>query len=134
MRAGPACLACLARLPACLPVRLPGLPALLPACLPACPPCCLAGSRTDRPPTAQVNSLSAATEAACVILSIDETVRNPRSKQPGEADRNGVGLGPRGGPVSAGMGGAGMAGMVGAGRGRGGMPRGVKAFKGRGGA
>ena len=84
--------------------------------------------------TPQINSLSAATEAACVILSIDETVRNPRSKQPGEADANGVGLG-RGGPVSAGMGGAGMAGMVGAaGRGRGGMPRGVKAFKGRGGA
>lgn len=26
----------------------------------------------------QINSLSAATEAACVILSIDETVRNPR--------------------------------------------------------
>jgi hypothetical protein len=26
----------------------------------------------------QINSFAAATEAACVILSIDETVRNPR--------------------------------------------------------
>jgi T-complex protein 1 subunit eta len=29
------------------------------------------------------NSLAAATEAACVILSIDETVINPRSQDPG---------------------------------------------------
>ncbi|KAM3567524.1 hypothetical protein VYU27_010333, partial [Nannochloropsis oceanica] len=89
------------------------------------------------PTVNKVNALSAATEAACVILAIDETVRNPRSQQPGEADRNGVGLGRGGGPVSAGMGGGGMAGMVGGGRGGGrggGMPRGVKAFKGRGGA
>ena len=65
------------------------------------------------PRAQQINSLFAAKEAACVILSI-----NPRSKQPGEAHRNSVGLGPRGGPVSAGRGGAGMAGMVEAGRGR----------------
>jgi len=32
----------------------------------------------------KVNSLAAAAEAACVILSIDETVVNPRSSQPGD--------------------------------------------------
>mmetsp|Transcript_16176 Transcript_16176/g.29891 ORF Transcript_16176/g.29891 Transcript_16176/m.29891 type:complete len:566 (+) Transcript_16176:40-1737(+) len=31
----------------------------------------------------KINSYTAATEAACVILSIDETVRNPQSEQPG---------------------------------------------------
>jgi len=77
------------------------------------------------------NALEAATEAACLILSIDETVRNPRSEKPGAPDSSGVGLA----PVSQAMGGRGMAGMV-TGRGRGGrgMPRGVKAFRGRGGA
>jgi len=58
---------------------------------------------------------------------------NNRSAQPGEADANGVGLG-RGGPISAGMGGAGMAGMMGGGRGRGRPMKGVRAMKGRGGA
>jgi len=29
----------------------------------------------------KVNSLSAATEAACTILSIDETVTNPKSEE-----------------------------------------------------
>lgn len=68
------------------------------------------------------------------VVSCDCRVgSSARSAQPGEADRNGVGLG-RGGPMSAGMGGMGMAGMMGGGRGRGGMPKGVKAFKGRGGA
>jgi hypothetical protein len=33
----------------------------------------------------KINSYTAATEAACVILSIDETVRNPQSEQPGAA-------------------------------------------------
>jgi T-complex protein 1 subunit eta len=33
----------------------------------------------------KINSYSAATEAACVILSIDETVRNAQSEQPGAA-------------------------------------------------
>jgi T-complex protein 1 subunit eta len=45
--------------------------------------------------------LASATEAACVILSIDETVRNPQSEKPGAASQ-GVGLaaggGGRGGP------------------------------------
>uniref|UniRef100_A0A7S1XVR4 T-complex protein 1 subunit eta n=2 Tax=Phaeomonas parva TaxID=124430 RepID=A0A7S1XVR4_9STRA len=92
------------------------------------------------PAANKMNSFAAASEAACVILSIDETVRNPRSEQPGAADANGVGLGAgaggrggrRGKPVSAAMGGGGMAGMMGGGR-RGG-PRGVRAFRGRGGA
>jgi len=33
----------------------------------------------------KINSLSAAAEASCVILSIDETVRNPKSQAPGAA-------------------------------------------------
>lgn len=40
------------------------------------------------------NALSAATEAACTILSIDETVRNPKSEQP-KAPAGGL---KRGGP------------------------------------
>lgn len=33
------------------------------------------------PMLVKYNALSAATEAACTILSIDETIRNPRSEQ-----------------------------------------------------
>ncbi|KAG5182588.1 chaperonin Cpn60/TCP-1 family [Tribonema minus] len=77
------------------------------------------------------NALRSAIEAACLILSIDETVRNPQSEQPG-APSQGVGLGRGGQPISAGMGGMGMAGMMGAGRGK--LPRGVRAMKGRAGA
>lgn len=33
------------------------------------------------PTLVKTNALLAATEAACLILSIDETVRNPRSEQ-----------------------------------------------------
>eukprot|EP00638_Chattonella_subsalsa_P018737 CAMPEP_0117895140 /NCGR_PEP_ID=MMETSP0950-20121206/26437_1 /TAXON_ID=44440 /ORGANISM="Chattonella subsalsa, Strain CCMP2191" /LENGTH=506 /DNA_ID=CAMNT_0005755919 /DNA_START=35 /DNA_END=1551 /DNA_ORIENTATION=+ len=55
------------------------------------------------------NSIEAATEAACLILSIDETIRNPKSEKPGAPDSSGMGLA----PVSAGMGGRGMAGMLG---------------------
>lgn len=62
------------------------------------------------------NAFGAATEAACMILSVDETVQNPRSEQP-EAGR--------GAPM--GRGGGGMRGMM-----RGGG-RGVRAFRGRGG-
>ena len=82
------------------------------------------------PSANKINSLAAATEAACLILSIDETVRNPQSDKPG-APSQGVGLagGPGGGRmVSEAMGGGGMAGMMG-----GGGRRGVSAFKGRGG-
>jgi T-complex protein 1 subunit eta len=45
----------------------------------------------------KINSIIASSEAACLILCIDETVRNPKSEQPGAVDANGVGLG-RGGP------------------------------------
>jgi len=82
------------------------------------------------PAANKMNSLAAATEAACLILSIDETVRNPQSEKPG-APSQGVGLagGAGGGRmVSEAMGGGGMAGMMGKGR------KGVSAFKGRGGA
>lgn len=77
----------------------------------------------------KLNSLAAATEAACVILSIDETVRNPKSEQPGAMDRNGIGMQRQGqGAISQGLGGMGMQGMMG--RGGRGM-RGVRAYKGR---
>jgi len=75
------------------------------------------------------NSLMAAAEAACVILSIDETVRNPRSEQAGAADSSGVSLAEQQKRVSAAMGGQGMQGLIGAGgRGRG-RGRGVRRLK-----
>jgi T-complex protein 1 subunit eta len=88
------------------------------------------------PAANKLNSLAAATEAACCILSIDETVRNPQSEKPGAASQ-GVGLGGGGGGgggrtgqmVSEAMGGGGMAGMMGKGK-----RRGVNSFKGKGGA
>merc|ERR1719502_2382584 len=76
------------------------------------------------------NSLMAAAEAACVILSIDETVRNPRSEQAGAADASGVSLAEQQRRVSAAMGGQGMQGLIGAGRGgRGRGGRGVRRLK-----
>lgn len=33
------------------------------------------------PAVVKINALKAATEAACTILSIDETVRNPKAEQ-----------------------------------------------------
>jgi len=80
------------------------------------------------PAANKINSLASATEAACMILSIDETVRNPKSEQPGQQ-----GMGGMGGRTSAAMGGGGMRGMMGAAMGGGGG-RGVRAFRGRGGA
>jgi T-complex protein 1 subunit eta len=83
------------------------------------------------PAANKLNSLASATEAACVILSIDETVRNPQSEKPG-APSQGVGLGAGGNggktrkAVSEAMGGKGMAGMMG--------NRGVNKFRGKGGA
>lgn len=79
------------------------------------------------PAANKLNSLAAATEAACLILSIDETVRNPQSDKPG-ASSQGVGLGGAGGGrtqkmVSEAMGGGGMAGMMSRGRGRGAVHR-----------
>jgi T-complex protein 1 subunit eta len=82
------------------------------------------------PSANKLNAIAAATEAACVILSIDETVRNPVSEKPG-APSQGVGLGPGGGGgrmVSEAMGGRGMAGMMRGAR------KGVKMMRGKGGA
>lgn len=69
------------------------------------------------PALVKSNAIAAATEAACMILSVDETVQNPKSEQP---DAGGP-------PSGAGMGRGGMRGMM---RGAG---RGMKAFRGRGG-
>ena len=89
------------------------------------------------PAANKLNSLAAATEAACCILSIDETVRNPQSEKPGGAS-GGAGMG-RGGARAAGktqravseaMGGRGMAGMMGRGK----LRKGVTQYKGKGGA
>ncbi len=88
------------------------------------------------PAANKINSLGAATEAAALILSIDETVKNPQSEKPG-APSQGVGLGPGGAGgggrgrkmVSEAMGGQGWAGMT-QGKARGAL----KMMKGRGGA
>lgn len=60
------------------------------------------------PAVVKINAITAAAEAACLVLSVDETVRNPQSEAP---DMSGGGMGGRG------MGGRG--GMSGRGRGRG---------------
>lgn len=87
------------------------------------------------PAANKINSIAAATEAAALILSIDETVKNPQSEKPG-APSQGVGLGaaaPGGGRgkkmVSEAMGGQGWAGLT-QGKARGAL----KMMKGRGGA
>lgn len=81
------------------------------------------------PVSSKINSLSAATDAACLVLSIDETVRNPKSQQaPGAGRGSGRGMGGRGMPMSAAMGGGGMRAMMGGGRGRG-----IRAYRGKGG-
>jgi T-complex protein 1 subunit eta len=81
------------------------------------------------PVSSKINSLSSATEAACLILSIDETVRNPKSQQEGMqggpgGGRGGQGIG-KGKPMSAALGGQGMKAMMGGG--------GVRFMQGRGG-
>ena len=63
------------------------------------------------PSLVKINALNAATEATCLILSIDETVRNPRSEGAEEA----MGAGGGGGRGMPGM----MPGMGGRGGGRG---------------
>lgn len=45
------------------------------------------------PSVVKYNCLSAATEAACVVLSVDETVKNPKSEQPGQEAMRGRGRG-----------------------------------------
>jgi len=44
------------------------------------------------PAVIKINALTAASEAACLILSVDETVKNPKSSSEGE----GGGMMPRG--------------------------------------
>ncbi len=85
------------------------------------------------PVTSKINSMSAATEAACLVLSIDETVKNPASEDAkihrgGPGGGMGRGMGGRGMPMSAAMGGGGMKAMMGGGRGRG-----IRAYRGKGG-
>lgn len=51
------------------------------------------------PALVKLNALTSATEAACLVLSVDETVRNPRSEQPGGG--GGAPMGGRGMPMMA---------------------------------
>lgn len=74
------------------------------------------------PAANKLNSIASATEAACCILSIDETVRNPQSEKPG-VDAHGAKSKKM---VSEAMGGAGMRGIMG--------KKGVNSFRGKGGA
>ena len=90
-------------------------------------------SNVWEPSINKINSLAAAGEAACVILSIDETVRNPKSQQPGAQPQGMPGGGGRGG-------GGGMSGMANNafdiannGQRSGKLGHGVKYMKGRGG-
>ena len=60
------------------------------------------------PSLVKVNAITAATEAACLVLSVDETIRNPKSEA-ASMDGGGMPGGGRGG-----------------GRGRGGRGRGMR--------
>ena len=80
----------------------------------------------------KMNSLQAATEAACVILSIDETVISPRSQDPG-AQATGMMGGGGGGGAGAMMGNAMDIANSGGPR-SGQLAPGVSYMKGRGGA
>lgn len=64
------------------------------------------------PSLVKVNALVAATEAACLVLSVDETVRNPKSEGADQAMGGGRGMG----GMMGGRGGG--RGMRGRGRGR----------------
>eukprot|EP00244_Chara_vulgaris_P000512 TRINITY_DN1088_c0_g1_i4.p1 TRINITY_DN1088_c0_g1~~TRINITY_DN1088_c0_g1_i4.p1 ORF type:complete len:522 (+),score=127.76 TRINITY_DN1088_c0_g1_i4:269-1834(+) len=63
------------------------------------------------PAVVKANAIDAATQAACLVLSVDETIRNPRSQDPDGQPQGGMGRGMMG----RGMGG--MGGMRGRGRG-----------------
>jgi T-complex protein 1 subunit eta len=80
----------------------------------------------------KINSFEAATEAACVILSIDETVIAPRSQDPGAQASGQMGGGGGGRPMSNMMGNA-MATAQGGGPKTGQLGPGVSYMKGRGG-
>ena len=76
------------------------------------------------PANSKANSYASATEAAALILSVDETVTNKQSEKPmgGGGGRGGMAGGR---PMSAALGGAGMRAM--------GRGRGVRVMQGRGG-
>jgi T-complex protein 1 subunit eta len=48
------------------------------------------------PALVKINMISSATEAACLILSVDETVKNPQAQQANPNDIRGRGRGGRG--------------------------------------
>lgn len=76
------------------------------------------------------SAIAAAAEAACLVLSVDETVKNPQSEQSQMGARGQLpGSGPRPQPMSAAMGGQGLKGM---GQAMGGG-QGVRMLKGKGG-
>ena len=54
------------------------------------------GSFVWEPALVKINALTAATEAACLVLSVDETVRNPKSEGPDGQGGPGRGMGGRG--------------------------------------
>jgi len=80
------------------------------------------------PAANKINSIASAAEAACLILSVDETVRNPQSEQAQMQQRGQMGGRGGGMPMSQAMGGQGLKGMGAAMGGRG-----VRMMKGRGG-
>ena len=64
---------------------------------------CCAGGVVDtyasfvwEPALVKINALTAATEAACLVLSVDETVRNPKSEGPDGQGGPGRGMPGRG--------------------------------------
>lgn len=61
------------------------------------------------PSVVKINAINAATEAACLILSVDETVKNPKSES---AEASSGGMGGRGGAANRGRGGRGGRGML----------------------
>jgi len=68
------------------------------------------GAFVWEPSLVKINALQSATEAACLVLSVDETVRNPKSES-AEGQMGGApmrGPGGRGGGRGGGMGGRGM--------------------------
>ena len=83
------------------------------------------------PASSKINSVSSACEAACLVLSVDETVKNPSSQQEGQGAPQRGGAGRAGGmgggkKISQALGGGGMQQMIGKGRG-------VRMMQGRGG-
>jgi T-complex protein 1 subunit eta len=84
------------------------------------------------PSSSKINSFGSAAEAACLILSVDETIKNPKSTQedggalakPMRGPAGGAGLA-KGAPMSAALGGQGMKAMM--------AGNGVRMMQGRGG-